>query len=58
MSISQNYRMDDGYLLEGKYDKEHRAKLMTEDRLVSRIDDVSSYICSFRCYCSYLYLFL
>ena len=50
--------MDDGYLLEGKYDKEHRAKLMTEDILVSHIDDVSSYICSFRCYCSYLYLFL
>ncbi|CAM0954220.1 unnamed protein product [Alopecurus aequalis] len=28
------YRMDDGYLLEGKYDKAHRGKLMAEDKLV------------------------
>ena len=48
--------MDDGYLLEGKYDKEHRAKLMTEDRLVSHIDDVSSYISSLLGSCSCLYL--
>ena len=50
--------MDDGYLLEGKYDKAHRGKLMAEDKLVSHIDDVSSYISSLLGYCSYLYLFL
>ncbi|CAM0904820.1 unnamed protein product [Alopecurus aequalis] len=29
-----DHMMDDGFLLEGKYEKEHRAKLMTEDKLV------------------------